>query len=105
MNLPEVPWKATREHHIYAVTISNILTILFPPSQDGTCCLKKYVMPPRFDNAHDIATSTTQPDALLNRLETLHRPLVASSLDNDGDMLQKKLEQGPGYSFSVTGKV
>ena len=51
-------------------------------------------MPSRFDNAHDIATSTTQPGALLNRLETLHkRPLVASLLDNGRDTLQKKLEQ------------
>ena len=86
VNLLEVPWKATREHRICSNYFQHSDYII-PPSQNGTCRLKQYVIPSRFDNAHlQPTTSTTHPDALLNRLEISHkRPLVASSVDNDID--------------------
>ena len=111
VNLLDVPWRATREHCICSNHFQQSDYII-PPSQNGVCRLKNYVIPSRFNNGHvQPAISTTHPDALLNRVELSHkRPLVATPINSDNtsppekirkttsieeerDMLQKKLGQ------------
>lgn len=108
----EVPWKATDERRICSNHFQQSDYII-PPSQNGTCRLKKYVIPSISNNVHVQSTiiSTTHPDALLNKLGLSNkRPLSATLENNDNtsppekifkttsteekrDMLQKKLEQ------------
>ena len=92
VNLLDVPWKATREHRICSNHFQHSDYII-PPSQNGTCRLKKYVMPSRFNNGHVQPTiSTTHPDALLNRVELSHkRPFVATSINSDDTSPPEKI--------------
>ncbi len=70
---------------------------IIPPTQNGTCRLKKYVIPSRFNNVHvQPTTSTTHPDALLNRLELSNkRPLAATSVDNMMTHLHQRKSPNP----------
>ena len=68
VNLLNVPWKATREHRICSNHFQHSDYII-PPSQNGTCRLKKYVIPSRFNNVQVHPTmSTNHLDELLNRV-------------------------------------
>ncbi len=89
VNLLEVPWKATREHCICSTHFQHSDYII-PPSQNGTCRLKRCVIPSRINVQP--TTSTTHPDALLNRLELSNkRPLAATSVDNDDTFPPEKI--------------